>query len=128
MNFYASQAKPDFGTLKPLQYASDHIANKKAKLVCSNKKRSRLATRCLYPQPVDLINKTQLNYNLYTQQNLLGVDVLQFVGPPPVSPTNIDLSLNFVQNYTIYPHYDKAMCPNDYNTSFLEENDIERWC
>jgi hypothetical protein len=124
MNYYVSQAKPDFGTLKPLQYASDYIANKKAKFVCSNKKRSRLVTCCLYPQPVDLINKTQLNYNLYTQQNLLGVDVLQFVGPPPVSPTNIDLSLNFVQNYTIYPHYDKAMCPIDYNNSFLQEKEI----
>jgi len=117
-----SQAKSDFGTLKPLQYASDHIANKKATLVSSNKKRSTLVTRWLYPQAGDLIDKTQLNYNLYTQQNLLGVDVLQFVGPPPASPTNIDLSLNFVQNYTIYPHYNKALCNDDYNASFLEDN------
>jgi len=122
MNFYVSQAKSDFGTLKPLQYASDYISTKKAKLVCSNKKRSVLVKRCLYPQAGDLIDKTQLNYNLYTEKNLLDVDVLQFVGPPPVSPTNIDLSLNFVQNYMLYPN--RGMCPVDYNTPFLEEKKV----
>ena len=61
MNFDMNHfAKPTFGTLVPLQYASDYIANKKSHCVCSTKKRSS------YKTLDDSVNKTELNYNLYT--------------------------------------------------------------
>ena len=51
-------AKPDFGNLVSLQYASDHIANKKAKLVGDKRKRSQLASKYRYHcQPVDLMDR-----------------------------------------------------------------------
>ena len=87
-------AKPTFGTLVTLQYASDYIANKKTKRVCSTKKCRSFKTF------EESVNKTELNYNLYTEQNLKGVDVLE---KENVSSTSIDPSLNFTQNYTIDP-------------------------
>ena len=94
-------AKPDFGNVVSLQYASDHIANKKAKLVGDKKKRSQLASRYRYHcDSVGLLDKTQMNYRLYMEQNLLDVEVVKSKGQ---SETNLDPALMpfFAENYTI---------------------------
>jgi hypothetical protein len=108
-------ARPDFGTLQVQQYASDYIANKKAKCVGDKKKRSKLATFYCYPGPgsIDLINKTQLNYNLYMEQNLQDVVVLNSGKGKEESggPLDPGLTSRFPENYTIVYQGEKYWQP-----------------
>ena len=96
----SSAGKMAFGQLMTQQYASDYTAHK----------RNRAVLRCqfpmqyyVYPNTFELVNKTQLNYNLFTELNLCGVDVLQNNGPPSFAPTTVDPYVNFNHNYFMDP-------------------------
>lgn len=113
-------AKPAFGKLITKLDASDYIKKRSATTVlCPNLKcvtSSKLLTKqsdlidlknlnntyysCC---PHSLINKMNLNINLITKEDLKTVDVLQKNYPTPVSPTNIDPTISFINEYTIDP-------------------------
>ncbi len=118
--FQIIPAKPTFGKLVTKLDAGDYIKRKTATTVLCPVLNCRINPGNLYKQgnyialknlyntsykccPSSLINKTELNINLLTEENLNYVDVLQNNYPVPTSPTNIDPNVSFVNNYTIDP-------------------------
>lgn len=89
-SFQQKLAKPSFDANTKLLYASDYINIKKNRIIKNDN------------------NYITLNNKLYIK-NLLDVDVLQYNPNPStyISPTNIIPSLNFIQNYTIFPNVRK---------------------
>lgn len=117
--FQIIPAKPTFGSVKPKLYASDYINRKKSLLKnCSNiqcksninifkNQVDYIETKNLYnTNPLccgkGYINHTNLNINLLTEENLKDINVLKS-NNPDITPTTIDITKQFIYNYTIDP-------------------------
>ena len=113
-------AKPTFGNLITKLDAGDYIKKKSATTVLCPILNCRTNSKLLYKQsnlinyknlyntsytccPSSLINKTDLNINLLTEENLETVAVLQKNYPTPTEPTNVDPNVSFINEYTIDP-------------------------
>ncbi len=125
-------AKNTFGKVYSKPYAGDYIRKKSITTVlcpvlkCTSminnlsrqsnyislKNLQNTSNSCCY-NGRDLINKTNLNINLITEENLKYVDVLQKNYPVPTTPTNVDPNISFINNYTIDPKgqlFGKTQC------------------
>jgi hypothetical protein len=118
-SFQIIPAKPTFGSLKSQLYSSDYINKKKNNTIFCKKINNKYIKNNTYlqqgqyislkyliknkyfccPNGNNLINKTNLNYNLITKEDLKDVNVLESVYG--VTPTNIDSNINFNENYII---------------------------
>ena len=123
-NFTPIPAKPTFKSYQSNMYASDYISNKKLKAQFCN------TNNCYYNQQSQISNtnnyginnssdlisfnkvflynnknfkaydRSNLSVNLYTKLNLKDVNVVQ-QNYPVKTPTDINPSINFNENYTI---------------------------
>lgn len=147
-NFTPIPAKPTFKSFQSNMFASDYISNKKLKAqfcntnTCYYNQQSTISNTNNYAinSSSDLIglnkvflfnnknfkpyNRSNLNVNLYTQLNLKDVNVLQ-QNYPIKTPTNIDPSINFNENYTIDPSgllFGNTLCGINNYVKFQEIN------
>ena len=117
-NFTPIPAKAAFGTMKPILFANDVTVGKSivsqfcpfnTKTCNTNYKLNNsgdlLAFKKYYRYKNNFYkpyNTSNLNVNLYTKLDLRNVDVLQ-ANYPVETPTKINPSINFNENYTIDP-------------------------
>jgi len=147
-NFTPIPAKPTFKSYQNEMYASDYILNRKLKVqFCSaNTKsciqQSRISNYNNYGinnsgnlidfNKVYLYNNknfkaydtSNLSVNLYTQLNLKDVNVVQ-QNYPIKTPTNINPSMNFNENYTIDASgvlFGNTLCGVNNYVNFQETN------
>lgn len=103
-----------FENLKPEMYSSDYTSKKKYDAIFGNNLCYR-ATELINSKTS--IKKTSMNINLYTQENLNNICVIQLKSNLSC-PTNIDSKNNpFFKFYNIYPK-NQNNC-NDY-TQYME--------
>ena len=95
-----SDGKMAFGQFMTPQYASDYISYVKARTLL---KGTVPMQHYVYPYSLEMVNKTNLNYNLVTALDLAEVVVLQNNGPPSYTPTTVDPSANFSLEYFMDP-------------------------
>ena len=123
-NFTLIPAKPTFKSFQNKMYASDYITNRRLKAQfcnidtksCSKQSRIFNFNKYGFNNSGDLIdynrlylynnknfklyNRSDLSVNLYTQLNLKDVNVVQ-QNYPVKTPTSINPTINFNENYTI---------------------------
>lgn len=107
-------AKPTFGTIRPLLYASDYLLQKKAKTLFAinknkqkpNQNKNSYANRYLYfPQFQYLpkLNRGNLIYGLYSTENLNGVTTVGIEQTDEQTQTINPNSIPYYDYYTIDP-------------------------
>jgi len=118
-NFTPIPAKSAFGSYQPIQYANDVTEGKSIisqfcpfnTKTCNtnyqlNNSGDLLAFKKYYRYKNKFYkpyNTSNLNVNLYTKLDLRNVNVLQ-ANYPIQTPTSIDPSINFIENYSIDPN------------------------
>ena len=98
-NSFKTSGKPAFGTFKESKDASEYINKKKESLLC-NKNKNKNKKLC---EPILDINYANLNINLITKLDLLGVPVLQSNNTPFLCPTPVNITDIPYLNYIIDP-------------------------
>uniref|UniRef100_A0A6C0E361 Uncharacterized protein n=1 Tax=viral metagenome TaxID=1070528 RepID=A0A6C0E361_9ZZZZ len=106
--FQTIPAKPTFGTIQPIIYQSDYLNIKKRQILSNIRCSPNLGYNYYYllykPSYVNQINPFNLNYGLYSQENLTEVNTLARNNAlsVPVNTTNPSLT-PFYNYYTIDP-------------------------
>lgn len=108
-------AKPTFGTIRPLLYASDYLLQKKAKTLFANNKyknqnqkpnQNSYENRYLYVpefQYLPKLNRGNLIYGLYSTENLNGVTTVGIQQTDEQTQTINPNSIPYYDYYTIDP-------------------------
>jgi hypothetical protein len=118
-----ASANRTFGQLMVPQDASDYISYKRAKVLIEKQQGLTPIQHYAYPYSFELVNKTSLNVNLYTQLNLQEVVVLQHNGPPSFAPTTLDPDAVFTTTYFMDPQgqlFGQTNCGYNHFTKYMQ--------